>query len=149
MDNINNLETIELISLLKNIDNESNLENYLSKTLNNSKDILLHEYFSKTFKEKGLSKSNVIKNADLDRTYAYEILRGDKKPSRDKILQFCIGANFNLEESNKALKIGNAGELYAKVPRDSVIIFGINKNLSIMAINELLFSYKLTLLGEE
>ncbi len=149
MDNINNLETIELMSLLKNIDNESNLEDYLSNTLNNSKDILLHEYFSKTFKEKGLSKSNVIKNADLDRTYAYEILRGDKKPSRDKILQFCIGANFNLEESNKALKIGNAGELYAKVPRDSVIIFGINKNLSIMAINELLFSYKLTLLGEE
>ena len=76
-------------------------------------------------------------------------MRGDKKPSRDKILQFCIGANFNLEESNKALKIGNAGELYAKVPRDSIIIFGINNNLSIMAINELLFSYKLTLLGEE
>ena len=149
MDNINNLETIELMSLLKNIDNESNLEDYLSNTLNNSEDILLHEYFSKTFKEKGLSKSNVIKNADLDRTYSYEILRGDKKPSRDKILQLCIGANFNLEESNKALKIGNAGELYAKVPRDSVIIYGINKNLSIMAINELLFSYKLTLLGEE
>lgn len=146
---MDNLETVELMSLLKNIDNESNLEDYLSKTLNNSKDLLLHEYFSKVFKEKELSKSAVIKNADLDRTYAYEILRGDKKPSRDKILQLCIGANFSLEESNKALKLGNVGELYAKVQRDSIIIFGINKSLSIIEINELLFSYKLTLLGED
>lgn len=149
MDNVNNLETIELMSLLTNIDSQSNLEDYLSNTLNNPKNILLHEYFSRTFKEKGLSKSTVIKNSDLDRTYAYEILRGNKKPSRDKILQLCIGASFNLEESNKALKIGNTGELYAKVPRDSIIIFGINNNLTIIEINELLFSYKLALLGEE
>lgn len=149
MSNNDNLQTIELMSLLKSINDESNLENYLSKTLGKSTDLQLHEYLSKTFKDKGLNKSTVIKNADIDRTYAYEILRGDKKPGRDKILQLCIGGNLSLDESNKALKIGNAGELYAKIPRDSIIIFGINKNLDILDINELLFSYNLPLLGEE
>lgn len=144
-----NLETVKLMSLLNNIDNESNLDDFISNTLDTSKDIKLHEYFEKIFKEKGLSKSAVIKNADLDRTYAYEILRGDKKPSRDKILQLCIGANFTLSETNKALKIGNCGELYPKVTRDSIIIFGLNKNLDILRVNELLFSYNIALIGEE
>lgn len=144
-----NLETIKLMSLLNNIDNESNLNDFISNTLDNSKNISLSEYFENMFNKKKLSKSTVIKNADLDRTYGYEILRGDKKPGRDKILQLCIGANFTLEETNKALKIGNCGELYPKVMRDSVIIFGLNKNLNILRINELLFSYNVALLGEE
>lgn len=144
-----NLETIKLMKLLNTIDNESNLNNFIFNTLDTSKNIRLCEYLEKTFKEKKLSKSIVIKNADLDRSYAYEILRGDKKPSRDKILQLCIGGNFTLEETNKALKIGNCGELYPKIMRDSIIIFGINKNLNVLHINELLFSYNVALLGEE
>ncbi len=76
-------------------------------------------------------------------------MRCNKKPSRDKILQLCIGANFTLDETNKALKIGNCGELYPKIMRDSVIIFALNKNLNIVRTNELLFSYNVSLLGEE
>ncbi|MEG0855352.1 MAG: hypothetical protein RSG52_02620 [Terrisporobacter sp.] len=146
---MDNLETVKLMSLLNNIDDESNLDDFISNTLNNSDNIQLCKYLEKIFKDKSISKSAVIKNADIDRTYAYEILRGNKKPSRDKILQLCIGGDFNLEETNKALKIGNCGELYPKVMRDSVIIFGLNKKLSILDINDLLFSYNVPLLGEE
>lgn len=146
---MNDIKTVELMSLLKNIDNESNLDDYISNTLTSSNDLSLHRYFENLFKAKSLSKSTVIKNADIDRTYGYEILRGDKKPSRDKILQICIGASFSLEETNKSLKLGNVGELYAKVPRDSVIIFCINKKLGIIEINELLFGYGFNILGEE
>lgn len=144
-----NLETIKLMNLLNSVDDESNLNNFILNTLSTSKNIILCEYLEKVFKEKKLSKSTVIKNANLDRSYAYEILRGDKKPSRDKILQLCIGGSFTLEETNKALKIGNCGELYPKIMRDSIIIFGINKNLDVLHINELLYSYNVALLGEE
>lgn len=144
-----NLETIKLMNLLNNVDDESNLNDFILNTLDTSKNIILCEYLEKVFKEKKLSKSTVIKNANLDRSYAYEILRGDKKPSRDKIIQLCIGGNFTLEETNKALKIGNCGELYPKIMRDSIIIFGINKNLDVLHINELLYSYNAALLGEE
>ena len=146
---MDSLKTIKLMDLLNDIDDESNLDIFISNTLNNSKNIKLYEYFEKIFKEKNLKKSTVIKNADLDRTYAYEILRGDKKPSRDKILQICIGANLSLEETNKALKIGDCGELYPKVLRDSILIFAINKKLDIIKVNDLLYSYNELSLGEE
>ena len=146
---MDNLETVKLMNLLNNIDDESNLDDFLCNTLDSFKNIKLCEYFEKIFKDKNLSKSSIIKNSHMNRTYAYKILRGDKKPSRDKILQLCIGANFTLSETNKALKLGNCGELYPKVMRDSVIIFGLNKKLNILDINELLFSYNLSLLCEE
>ena len=96
-----------------------------------------------------LKKFLKIKNSHIDRNYAYKILRSDKKPIRDKILQLCIGANFTLSETNKALKLDNYIELYPNIMRDSVIILGLNKKLNILDINELLFSYNLSLLCEE
>lgn len=146
---MNNTETTKLMDLLNNLDDESNLENFINNTLNNNKNILLYEYFENILAQKHLSKSSVIKNADLDRTYGYEILRGSKKPSRDKIIQLCIGANLSLDETNKALKIGNCGQLYPKIMRDSIIIFALNKNLNIIQVNELLYSYNVDLLGNE
>lgn len=146
---MNDIKTVELMSLLRNIDDERTLDDYISNELISLNDLNLYKYFEDLFRAKGLSKSFVIKNADIDRTYGYEILRGDKKPGRDKILQLCVGAGFDLEETNRALKLGNVSELYAKVPRDSVIIFCINKRLDIIKINELLYGYGFNILGEE
>lgn len=45
-----NLETIKLMSLLNNIDDESNLDDFISNTLDNSRNVKLCEYFEKIFK---------------------------------------------------------------------------------------------------
>lgn len=140
-------ETIKLMSILNNIEDEDYLDNYLDNIENKYKNLDFINYIEELLKEKGISKSALIKNSDIDRTYGYQVLNGSKKPSRDKILQLSIGGKFDLEETNKALKLGNCGELYSKNLRDAVIIFGINKKLDIIKINELLFDRELECLG--
>ncbi|CEN25377.1 Helix-turn-helix domain [[Clostridium] sordellii] len=137
---MNENETVELMSILKNIDDESYLDEFVKITSNNFSDLSLPNFFQNICKEKGISKSDLIKNAEIDRTYGYQILNGTKKPSRDKLLKLCISASLDIEESNKALKLGNVGQLYPKNPRDSIIIFGINKKLNLFQIDELLFN---------
>lgn len=137
---MNRDKTVELMSVLNNIENESCLDEFLKITKENFSDLGLPGFFEGVCKEKNISKSLLIKNSEIDRTYGYQILNGSKKPSRDKILQLCISANLTLNHSNKALKLGNVGELYPKNPRDSIIIFGINKKLDIFKIDELLYS---------
>lgn len=137
---MNENETVELMSILKNIDNESYLDEFVKITSTNFSDLSLPNFFQNICKEKGISKSDLIKNAEIDRTYGYQILNGTKKPSRDKLLKLCISASLDIEESNKALKLGNVGQLYPKNPRDSIIIFGINKKLNLFQIDELLFN---------
>lgn len=137
---MNENETVELMSILKNIDDESYLDEFVKITSTNFSDPSLPNFFQNICKEKGISKSDLIKNAEIDRTYGYQILNGTKKPSRDKLLKLCISASLDIEESNKALKLGNVGQLYPKNPRDSIIIFGINKKLNLFQIDELLFN---------
>ncbi|MCR1848547.1 hypothetical protein GKD14_15630 [Paeniclostridium sordellii] len=137
---MNENETVELMSILKNIDDESYLDEFVKITSTNFSDLSLPNFFQNICKEKGISKSDLIKNAEIDRTYGYQILNGTKKPSRDKLLKLCISASLDIEKSNKALKLGNVGQLYPKNPRDSIIIFGINKKLNLFQIDELLFN---------
>ncbi|CEO33824.1 MAG: helix-turn-helix domain-containing protein [Paraclostridium sordellii] len=137
---MNENETVELMSILKNIDDESYLDEFVKITSTNFSDLSLPNFFQNICKEKGIRKSDLIKNAEIDRTYGYQILNGTKKPSRDKLLKLCISASLDIEESNKALKLGNVGQLYPKNPRDSIIIFGINKKLNLFQIDELLFN---------
>lgn len=137
---MNKDKTVELMSVLNNIENESCLDEFLKITKENFSDLGLPSFFEEVCKKKNISKSLLIKNAEIDRTYGYQILNGSKKPSRDKILQLCISASLTLNQSNKALKLGNVGELYPKNPRDSIIIFAINKELDIFKIDELLYS---------
>jgi len=83
----------------------------------------------------------------MDKNYAYQIFNGNKThPSRDKMIALAIGMGLNVLETRKLLKIAGACDLYARNPRDSVIIFGLNNRLSLIDTNELLNDYRLDLL---
>lgn len=141
-------KTIELLNVLNSINNKDSLSEYLHKNINTYNNITLQSYFKIILKEKGIKKSDVIIASNINRTYAYQILNGTKKPSRDKIIQLCIGANLNLEETQRALTLGNTNNLYAKNSRDSIIIFAINKGIDIIKTNDLLYNYGETILGD-
>lgn len=140
--------TSELLDILNSIDNKNNLTKYITKAKLNYNSLDFNNYFEELLNMKNLKKSTIIEFSNLDRTYAYQILNGKKKPSRDKILQLCIAANLNFDEVQKCLTLGNVGQLYAKSPRDSAIIFGIKNNISLIDINNLLNDLNLDLLGE-
>ena len=140
-------ETMNLLNTLNSIDSTKELHDFLDTIDDNN--INFVTYFNDLCNKKNLKKSDLIFRSNINRTYGYQILSGDKKPSRDKIIQLCISANLTLKETNKCLILGNVNELYVKNPRDSILIFSINKNLSLFDINELLYDYNLPLLGEK
>lgn len=105
------------------------------------------EYLLVLLNEKGLSKSQVIKGANLDKNYAYQIFNGTKtNPSRDKMIMLSFGLKLNLNETRKLLKISGLPDLYARSPRDSVIMFCIHKGESLMTTNEQLNDFGLDIL---
>lgn len=78
--------------------------------------------------QNGITRGNLIKRSGLSRSYAYEILNGIKtNPSRDSIISLCMAAEMDLNATQRTLRAGGAGELYAKIPRDAAIILHINQ----------------------
>ena len=117
------------------------------RILKEIRDVSFVDYINEILLEKDLEKSDIIRDAQIPRTYAYQIFQGSKQAGRDKILQLAIAMKLNLEETNRLLTVAHHN-LYAKQQRDAILIFGISKQYSLIQINELLDEFHHELLGD-
>ena len=99
-----------------------------------------HEYISNLIKLKNLRKQDVFLAADVSEKYGYKLLSGEKHTKqRDVILRLYYAAELSLEETQKALKLYRMPELYAKIPRDAMIMIAFNERPgSIIDVNSFL-----------
>lgn len=106
--------------------------------------VSLPEYFNSYLLTHHLDKKTLIKRSQLNRTYGYQILSGDRRfPSRNKILSLCFGAQMTLKETQKALTLSHNAILYARDPRDSAIILCLhNKIYNLAQVNLFLYDHK-------
>lgn len=105
-----------------------------------SEDKAFTVYMKELFKEKGMSQQLVFLKGDIPERYGYKLLSGEKKTrQRDIILRLCYAAVFSLEETQRALRKYEMPELYAKIPRDALLMIIFNERPgSIIDVNELL-----------
>ncbi len=107
----------------------------------------LSALLNRLMQEKGLRKSQVIREAELSEVYAYQIFSGLRVPERKKLLCLAVGMRLTLVETQTLLKCAGYSPLYVKLAFDSIVLYGICKSLSVIEINELLFEYNLETLG--
>ena len=107
----------------------------------------LSEMLNRLQEEKGLRKTDIIKRSELSEVYAYQIFSGQRHPERKKLLCLAVGMTLNLEETQTLLKCAGYAPLYVKLPFDSVVMYGICKQLSVIQINEILFDNGIETLG--
>ena len=93
----------------------------------------LSEYLKQLLEEKGLERSRVVRMADLNETFGYQIFTGARHPSRNKVLQIAF-----------AMAAAGANILNCKDRRDAIIIFCIDRGCSLQKVNEELYRF-----GEE
>lgn len=133
--------TGDLLDALNEIGSTKGLKEYLDELKAAGYETTLSGYYDYMLKQKGILKKDAIARSYVDRIYAYQITAGTRKPGRDKLIALCIGAEFTFDETRRALEIAELGTLYSKDSRDSVIIYALNKKLSVPDTNELLEEY--------
>lgn len=139
-------ETEKLLNILNQIKDKSKLSKYINSSTHEKENLSLAEYIIKIGDDKGYEKVHIIKNANLYRTYGYEILSGKKIPSRKKLLQICVGNKFSLDQTNRCLTLAKLGPLYAKNPKDSIVIYALNNGLNLIDTNIILYDHGLDIL---
>lgn len=107
----------------------------------------LAELLEQLLIDKGLKKAQAIKNAELSEVYGYQIFSGIRVPERKKLLCLAVGMGLNIDDTQQLLKCAGYPQLYVKLPFDSVVLYGLFKALSVVQINELLYTYGLETLG--
>lgn len=128
--------TAEMLELLERAED---IGRFMEEHDGDYQELTFSGYLDYLMKSKGLKKSQVIKASGLNESFAYQIFAGYKNPSRDKLLALAIGMQLTSTECQRFLKLAGTGELYAKNRRDAIILFGLQKNLSLAEINDILF----------
>lgn len=138
---MNEKNTSELEKVLGNT-HVKNFENYcIEQAESMRKDVnSFFDYMKELFKKKGITQQNVFLQADIPEKYGYKLLNGEKKTrQRDVILRICYAAGFTLEETQRALRKYEMPELYAKIPRDALLMIMFNERPgSVLEVNEIL-----------
>lgn len=94
--------------------------------------------------EKNLTRIDVIRAAGLNETFGYQIFKGQRNPSRNKVLQIAFAMHLNLRETNRLLRAAGANDLYCKNRRDAIVIFCLDKGYTLHKTDEELYRF-----GEE
>lgn len=99
--------------------------------------------FSRLLKEqirkKDVNKADLAKASGMSDVYLHQLISGRRSPSRTRLLCICIGLKLTLDETQSLLFHAGMGQLYARNRWDAIIIYGIDHQMDLYTINDLLF----------
>lgn len=96
------------------------------------------EYYCFLRNSYNLNNSDIIKRGDIERSYYYQIVKGNRKPSRDKVIRVCLGANLDPDEASLLLMASDYSPLYDFRIRDLIIKTALIKKFDVVGTNMLL-----------
>ena len=133
--------TGKLAEVLATIDNTQDMEKFMEQPKVTDSFKTFPEYYRSLSRVKETTDSALIELSGIERYYYYQIMKGKRHPSRDKILRLCIGAGLTLRETTRALELSENAPLYPKSRRDIIITVAINQSATVIDTNLLLFEY--------
>lgn len=108
----------------------------------------LPDYLRALCEARGERPEQVIRRADIERSFGHQIFRGARRPSRDTVLRLAFGFALDLEGAQALLRHAACGPLYPRVLRDAAVGFCLENGASLMDCQEALQELGLPLLGE-
>lgn len=128
--------TGELLAQLSN--KETKFEDFVGENEDTFIKMNRDAYWKELLEKSCIVKSDIINRSDIGYTYFYDIIRGDKIPSRDKIVRLILSMELSLEDCQNTLKLYNWAQLYAKDKRDSAMIYALNHKMTVWQLNEMM-----------
>ena len=133
--------TKQLESVLADIDSEKKMALFMQDPKVTDGFNTFPEYFESLEAVKAIGSVELIHRSSLERSYYYQIMKGTRKPGRDKVIRLCLAAGLNLRETTRALELSGNATLYPKRRRDVILTVAINQKAGVINTNLLLDKY--------
>ncbi|MDR1633748.1 MAG: hypothetical protein LBS27_02240 [Bifidobacteriaceae bacterium] len=86
----------------------------------------IRDFFDELFRSRRLARSDVIREANISRTYGYQIMDGTRVGKRDYYLAIAFAMGLDLKTAQRMLAVTATGSLHPLIKRDAAIIFALN-----------------------
>ena len=138
------ISTDELLALLFK---ERNLEHFLQRNESAYLTTSFNEYLNAWCKKHSAIPEQLIRRANLEKSFGHQLFSGKRNPSRDTVLQLAFAMEANLAQAQEMLKIAHRSPLYPRIKRDTVIIYSLHNHISLIDTQIILQDLGLPLLG--
>ena len=98
---------------------------------------------------KRAKRSDVIRKAELNTTFAYQIFAGERHASRNKLIQLAFGLELDVGLMNEFIERGGANALDPRNSRDVAIAFCRSRNMTVAECDETLYQAELAPLRQD
>ncbi|MCL1999264.1 MAG: helix-turn-helix domain-containing protein, partial [Turicibacter sp.] len=140
------MNTDELTNQLKNC---TDLDTFLTEYESEFNQNAFKEFLGNLLLESQSNKTKLAMEIGMSTSYISELFRGEKTaPGKDMLLRIAFGLGLPLDKANRLLILGGKAPLRSKLRRDAVIIYSIEKNLSLWQADELLYNYNMPTLSD-
>ena len=119
---------------------QADLDKYITENAPCFATANIADLLTQLYKECGISKAELARRAEISEVYLHQVLSGRRTPSRDRLLCICIGMGAELEVIQRLLKQSGFAELYPRIKRDAVMIYGILHRMPLTELNDKLFA---------
>lgn len=135
--------------LLRELFKAASMNHYLQSHKDDPEPAALCVYLHNLCREQGVLPAQIIRNANLENSYGYQIFKGTRNPSRDTVLRLAFGFRANLPQAQELLRRAGMNALYPRVRRDAVVIYCLFHKMDLLEAQGILQELKLPMIGEK
>ena len=108
------------------------------------------EWLNGMLEKSDIARNEVIHASRLNQTFAYQIMAGTRRASRDKLIQLAFGFGFGIDDTCELLERGGVNPLCVRSRRDVAIGWSLEHRLTVVECDDLLWAAgELTLLAAD
>jgi hypothetical protein len=141
-------QTQRTSELLRELLKTANISQFIQRYGKGMETVPFHIYLKRLCTERDSLPAYIIKQSGIERTFGYQLFNGNRKPSRDKVIQLAFGFKMDYDEAQTMLKTARKSALYPKIKRDAVVIHALKRGLSLLDVQATLSELSLPLIGE-
>ena len=135
-------------NLDESLEGSNNIHDFIVANEDEFDDKNFYSLLNSLIAESGKSKGKVAADSWISEPYMYNLVKGEKRPTRDTVIKLCFGLQISLKTAERLLKLAGYDEFYVRRKRDAILKFAVDNSLSITEAEDLLLKYGLSIIDE-
>lgn len=116
-------ESLSVEGLFSHLEKSRSIQSFVESYKDSFDTLSTTDLLEQLLQQHNLTKQYVIRKANIERKFGYQIFNGIRNPRRNTLLRIALTMKLTLEETQYLLCISQRGELTIKRRRDAIFIF--------------------------
>jgi len=130
------------------LENSQSIHSYMEANAAEFDDKNFYSFLSTLIADSGKPKTKIVADAYISEPYLYNLIRGEKRPTRNSVIKLAFGLGLTLETTERLLMLAGYSNFYVRHKRDALLKHAFQSSMNISEADNLLMGYGFSVMTE-